>query len=369
MPKDSLGSSAAADARRAANGPYRDAGVTLATMGRTSEIRTAADILNRMKNQEVADRALLDEFQALSNVRGGRRRRMRGGNPETEARAAFAAAKDAFAGFMAKTRALIGKLVGDNILTIAGTGIALNTGAGAAGLQIVTTAAGAGAPYVIGASVALMAAMAIYRMVRTIIIITAEEGGKVATEAARTALITDLQALDKAAADMIASPDPVDEAKKLFDAPRYQAAVNIARTRAAAAQLKSMVESGKTETARDARAKAREAAEKAKKAPQAAAAAAPPAAAMNEEAPAPAPVAEAKAGQAVVAAVAAAAEAVDTKAAGPPGPPMSPIVVPDQDGQGRRLTSRRRRHRASAPRRTRRSSSGRRQGGSRRRRE
>ena len=357
MPKDSLGSSAAADARRqrAANEPYRNAGVTLATMGRTSEIRTAADILNRMKNQEVADKALLDEFQALSNVRGGRRRRMRGGNPETEARAAFAAAKDAFAGFMAKTRALIGKLVGDNILTIAGTGIALNTGAGAAGLEIVKTAAGAGAPYVIGASVALMAAMAIYRMVRTIIIITAEEGGTLATEVAKTALLTDLQALDKAAADMIASPDPVDEAKKLFDAPRYQRAVNIARTRAAAAQLKSMVESGKTETARAARVAAREAAEKARAAPPAAAAAAPPAAAMNEEAPAPEPVAEAQAGQVVVSAVAAAAANINSDSK-------------HTDG-GRRLTSRRRRHRVSAPRRTRRSSSGRRQGGSRRRRE
>lgn len=362
MPKDSLGSSAAADARRAANEPYRNAGVTLATMGRTSEIRTAADILNRMKNQEVADKALLDEFQALSNVRGGRRRRMRGGNPETEARAAFAAAKDAFAGFMAKTRALIGKLVGDNILTIAGTGIALNTGAGAAGLAIVKTAAGAGAPYVIGASVALMAAMAIYRMVRTIIIITAEEGGTLATEVAKTALLTDLQALDKAAADMIASSDPVEEAKKLFDTPRYQAAVNIARTRAAAAQLKSMVESGKTETARAARAAAREAAEKAKKAPPAAAAAAPPAAAaappaaaMNEEAPAPEPVAEAQAGQVVVSAVAAAAANINSDSK-------------HTDG-GRRLTSRRRRHRVSAPRRTRRSSSVRRQGGSRRRRE
>lgn len=327
------------------------AGKTLANLGQSEEIRNAAKSLVWMKNQEVADNALLDEFEALSNVRGGRRRRMRGGDPEADARAAFAAAKGAFAGFMTKTRELIGKLVGDNILTIVGTGIALNTGAGAAGLEIVKTAAGAGAPYVIGASVALMAAMAIYRMVRTIIIITAEEGGIVATEAAKTALLTDLQALDKAAANMIASPDPVGEAKKLFDAPRYKAAAAAARARAAADQLKTMVDSGKTETARAARAAARAAAEKAKAAPPAA----PPAAAMNEEAPAPAPVDEAKAGQEIVKEVAAAAANINSDSK-------------HQDG-GRRLTSRRRRHRVSAPRRTRRSSSGRRQGGSRRRRE
>jgi hypothetical protein len=240
-------------------------------MGETAEIRSAADILNRMKSQEVADNELLAEFDGLVAPRGGRRRRMRGGDPEADARAAFAAAKSAFAGFMTKTRELIGKLVGDNILTIAGTGIALNTGAGAAGLEIVKAAAGAGAPYVIGASVALMAAMAIYRMVRTILVITAEESSKLGAAAATTALASDLAALDKAAAAMIASPNPVDAARTLFDEAKYSAAVKAAFKRGAAAQLKTMVESGRAQTAREARADARAAA-------AAAAAAAPPAA-------------------------------------------------------------------------------------------
>jgi hypothetical protein len=324
---------------------------TLATMGETAEIRSAADILNRMKNQEVADDALLAEFQTLSEKRaGGGRRRMRGGNPEAEARAAFTAAKSSFADFMKKTRELVGKLVGDNMLTIFGTGIALNTGAGAAGLEIVTAAAGAGAPYVIGASVAVMAAMAIYRMVRTILVITAEESSKVIGKAAETALGQDLMALDAAAAAMIASSNPVAQARTLFDEAKYSAAVKAAFKRGAAAQLKTMVESGKAQTARDARAAARAAA--------AAPPAAPPAAAaMNEEVPAPAPIAEAQAAQAVVEEVAG---------------PLQQRLESDskhQDGGRRRLTSRRRRRAAYLPRQTRRSSSGRRRGYSRRRRE
>ena len=334
------------------------AGKMLAEMGQTPEIRNAAKSLVWMKNQDVADNALLDEFEALSNRRGGRRR-MRGGDPESDARAAFAAAKGAFAGFMTKTRELIGKLVGDNILTIVGTGIALNTGAGAAGLAIVKTAAGAGAPYVIGASVALMAAMAIYRMVRTILVITAEESSKVIGEAAKTALASDLKALDAAAAAMIADPNPVDAARTLFDEAKYSDAVKAAFKRGAAAQLKTMVESGKAKTAREKRQAARDAAAAAAAAAEAmdqeaaaAAAAAPPAAA---QAP---PVAEAQAGQAVVADVAVLEQEYERE---------------HEDGKhqdgGRRLTSRRRRHRVSGPRRTRRSSSGRRRGGSRRRRE
>ena len=334
------------------------AGKMLAEMGQTPEIRNAAKSLVWMKNQDVADNALLDEFDALIMARGGRRRRMRGGDPEADARAAFAAAKGAFAGFMTKTRELIGKLVGDNILTIVGTGIALNTGAGAAGLEIVKAAAGAGAPYVIGASVALMAAMAIYRMVRTILVITAEESSKVIGEAAKTALASDLKALDAAAAAMIADPNPVDAARTLFDEAKYSDAVKAAFKKGAAAQLKTMVESGKAKTAREKRQAARDAAAAAAGAAEAmdqeaaaaaAAAAAPPAAA---QAP---PVAEAQAGQAVVAEVAVLEQRLEGESK-------------HQDG-GRRLTSRRRRHRVSVPRRTRRSSSGRRRGGSRRRRE
>jgi hypothetical protein len=335
------------------------AGKTLGRDLARGNVRDAAAALIEMKQQE-RDDADVDALDALVGLGhgGSRRRRMRGGVGEEEAaaRAAYAEAKKSLVECLGKTRALVGRLVSDNLLTIVGTSFALQSGLGQTGVALAAAGAGVAAPYVIGGAVSLMAAMAIYRVARTILMITAEEAQKVGKAAEATAIVQDLKAIDLRASEMIAGPDPVQAAKDLFNDPKYKDAVKAAFRKGAAKQLEEALNKGKAAAAKEKRAAARAAREAAAKA---AAAAAPPAEPVAAEAAEAAGVEEAEAAKEEVAAANAAADEIEREA---------DSKAPAGQGGRRRSTSRRHR-RASGPRRTRRSSSGRHRGYSRRRRE
>lgn len=318
----------------------------------------SAILANWMKKYESTDTNVMEALNTAAKA-GGKRRRGGGAAEEAAARAAYASTKSAFGSFIDSTRTLVGKVVGDNMFTIGATYAAFNTSVGAAAIAKLTTFAGVASPYLISGAVGVIMVLAVYRTIRTALILTATEAGNLTDAAKQTALGTDLQALDAAAAAALRDPDPAAAAKRLFDDAKMKAAVTAALNSAGAKQLGEVVANARRVTRAAAAAEASAAA---------AAAAAPPGP-PPAAAPAPNPVA---------------AEELDAALngeagqGGPPlpriaipgAPPISPIAVQGQAGSGgRRLTSRRRRRAAYLPRQTRRSSSGRRRGYSRRRRE
>jgi hypothetical protein len=332
----------------------------------------AVEVLRGLKNKaDFEDWTEKDDAKLVSafdGVKGGRRRRMRGGAGEEEAaRQAYQASKAAFGGFIASIRTLIGKVVADNLFTIAGTSAALSTNVGTMAVTKIAGYAGLAAPYAIGATAGLMMVLAVYRTVRTAIIITAQEAATAKDAVKGTALVQDLGALDKMAADAIADPDPMKAARTILADAKMKAAIQAAlNSKAAGKDFPELVQHAKRVT-RAAKA-AEDAAAAAAANPADAAAAAEPA---PGDVPPPDPAAAAALDDAMQAQPEAPGEEEDGMGGqgamrGRPGMPApSPIVVRG----GRRLTSRRRRRAAYLPRQTRRSSSGRRRGYSRRRRE
>jgi hypothetical protein len=330
----------------------------------------AVEVLRGLKNKaDLEDWMENDDAKlvgAFDGVKGGRRRRMRGGAGEEEAaRQAYQASKAAFGGFIASIRTLIGKVVADNLFTIAGTSAALSTNVGTMAVTKIAGYAGLAAPYAIGATAGLMMVLAVYRTVRTAIIITAQEAATAKDAVKGTALVQDLGALDKMAADAIDNPNPMKAARMILANARMKTAIQAAlNSKAAGKDFPELVQKAKMVTRA---AKAAEDAAAAAAEPADAAAAAEPAPA---DVPPPDPDAAAALHDEMQAQPEAAGEEEDGMGGqgamrGRPGmPPPSPIVARG----GRRLTSRRRRRAAYLPRQTRRSSSGRRRGYSRRQR-
>ena len=333
-----------------------------AAKARGDKAAANAILANWMKKYAATDTNVMEALNTAAKA-GGKRRRGGGPAEEAAARAAYASTKSAFGSFIDSTRTLVGKVVGDNMFTIGATYAAFNTSVGAAAIAKLTTFAGVASPYLISGAVGVIMVLAVYRTIRTALILTATEAGNLTDAAKQTALGTDLQALDAAAAAALRDPDPAAAAKRLFDKAKMDAAVRAALNSAGAKQLKEVVANAKRVT-------------RAAAAAQAAAAAAAPGAAAPGAAPAPNPGAAEELDAAVAeAAPGAAAPGAAAPGAAAPGAAADMQVDPGSPGPGRgpgpggrRLTSRRLR-RSSGPRQTRRSSSGRRRGYSRRRRE